>query len=515
MLNGIKHLPTDVYTTSAVTIPYFAKSAPLSTTTTIIGGLKLNFCTKCGNKIIDGTHFCTSCGNDLREGSTIETESDHNIDLDTVNPELDYDMDLITTKPGDNATSHLKFSKKTKIFMSISIVLIILIVIIVNIGNSLSDPSKIVKRFEKDISSNNASDLASILYCNDSRLKVDSKSISPLLAYFKSNPTYYDKVDQDLKNNAYNPKDIDIIKLVNTLTLSSDGKTFLIFPKYKIYIKPSFIAVTAPVKGVTFSINNTNIGESDSDNSTKEFGPYIPGAYTILANYKNSYVSSSTTYPLDLVTADNNIAKVNVLEDMKYINISSDTNYNDAEVFVNGKNVNVKVKDATHFGPINNSSQIYATLAQGGKKLTSKNYKGSSFDTDLALSFEEASSELTNVKDKLNILLSQYNYAFVDAINNNNPAAINSYVASGSQLYKLQEGYILSTAKSGIQETFISSYITNFNSISDDNKSGSFTSSESYIIYSKDGLSTPRTQSYVYGFQYNDASQTYQLTSIN
>ncbi|MBX4261009.1 zinc ribbon domain-containing protein [Clostridium estertheticum] len=58
----------------------------------------MKFCTKCGNKIIDGTRFCTNCGNDLREESTIETESDHNVDLDTANPELNYDTDLITTK---------------------------------------------------------------------------------------------------------------------------------------------------------------------------------------------------------------------------------------------------------------------------------------------------------------------------------------------------------------------------------------------------------------------------------
>ncbi|WP_279233587.1 hypothetical protein [Clostridium estertheticum] len=35
MLNGIKHLPTDVYTTFTVTIPCLAESDPLSTTATI------------------------------------------------------------------------------------------------------------------------------------------------------------------------------------------------------------------------------------------------------------------------------------------------------------------------------------------------------------------------------------------------------------------------------------------------------------------------------------------------
>ena len=446
--------------------------------------------------------FCTCCGNDLRKETTIANET-----------EPDDDDNFVTITPEENPISNFKLSKRSKISIVLFAILILAVVTLIKVGNSLSDPINLVTRFEKDIASNNASDLASILYCNDSRLKVDSKSISPLLSYFKSNPSYFNEVIQNLKNDSFSPKDIKSLNMAssNTLTLANKGKTFFIFPNYKIIIKPSFVNITTTVKDVTFSINNTQIGKSDADKSTKEFGPYIPGSYSILANYKGKYVTLSKPYPVDFVSPANGIAELSVFEDMKYLNVSSD--YPDAEIFVNGKNANVKVKDATKFGPINSSSKIYAKYVKEGKTLKSEEHSVSSGDTDLNLSFQYSTNDLVDVQNQLKDLLGHYTSYFAEAINTNNVSLIDPYVASGSDLYKAQHSYIPSTYKAGIQENIISANITNYN-ISDDNKSGSITTSEVYNLILKDGTSSNKTFNYVYKFEYNDSTSSYQLTSI-
>ena len=150
----------------------------------------MKFCTKCGNEVIEGALFCTSCGNDLRENITTKTNSEHDVDLDTTNPEIHYDMDLVNTKPESNdhidpvtsgpyedPTDGLKLSKRNKSLMALFVIIIVLIVTTIKIGNSLTDPSKLVTRFENDVATNNVSDLSKILYSNDSRLKIDSKTI--------------------------------------------------------------------------------------------------------------------------------------------------------------------------------------------------------------------------------------------------------------------------------------------------------------------------------------------------
>ena len=355
----------------------------------------MKFCTKCGKEVKEEQTFCTSCGNNLKIESTNETQSTEEINLtgesypideanstkesqpteETISAEESHPIDESekieeseqseeTISTEKQITSDSKLTKKSKIAIVVVTVLIVAIIAIVQVGNALSDPKKLEARFENDVVSNNSSDLASIMYCTDARLIVNSKSITPLLAYFKINPSYYEEIIKDLNNDILSPNNINSVTTSNTLNLSNIGKKFLFFPNYKINIKPSFVDITAPVKDVTFSINNVQIGSTDTDKSTKEFGPYIPGDYSILANYKGKYVTLSQPYPVDLVATSNGIAKLSVFDDMNYLNITSD--FSDAKIFVNGKDVNVTVNDATHFGPVDSSTRnICYTLSRG------------------------------------------------------------------------------------------------------------------------------------------------------
>ncbi|MGH4123101.1 MAG: zinc ribbon domain-containing protein [Clostridium sp.] len=468
----------------------------------------MKFCTKCGHEVKEEKLFCTFCGNNLSKENINE---DINETLNKIEPEYDNNSTTITSEK--SPVSNFKVSKKSKIAMVLIAILIITVIAVVKVGNSLSDPNRLVTRFEKAVASNNVSDLATIMYSTDSRLKIDSKSITPLLSYFKSNPSYFNDVIQKLKEDALTPKDINSLSIAssNTLTLASKGKTFFIFPNYKISIKPSFIDITTTVKDVTFSINNTQIGKSDTDKSTKQFGPYIPGTYSVLANYKGKYITLSKPYPVDLVSTSNGISKLNVFDDMTYLNISSD--YSDAQIFVDGKNVNVKVKDANAFGPIDSSTKIYATYVNAGKTLKSEEYSASNGTVDLHLSFQHSKDAQSNVENQLKDLLRYYTSYFTEAVNTNNVSLINPYVASGSSLYKEQQLYIPKTFAAGIKESIISADITDY-SISDDSKSGSVTASEVYTIVAKDGTSSNKSFKYVYKFLYNDSTSSYQFTSI-
>lgn len=449
------------------------------------------YCGKCGSAVEGNDSLCPNCATKVEQ---IPNENPY--------------------KERENPAPNSQLSKSSKIVMIVVAVLIIATVAAVQVGNSLSDPRKLVTRFKTDITTNNTSDLMSILYCNDARLTIDSKNVAPLLAYFKTNPSYFDEVSQSLNNDAFNPKDINSLSPMssNTLTLANVGKKFFIFPTYKINIKPSFIDITTGVKDVTFSINNTQIGKSDTDKSTKEFGPYMPGNYSIVADYKGKYFTLSQPYPVDLVSASSGKAKLDVFTDMNYLNISAD--YTDAEIFVNGKDINVKVKDAMNLGPINSSAKIYATYVKDGKTLKSDEHAVSNGNRDLYLSFQYATNQLNGIQGQLKHLLEYYTTYFSKAINSNNASYINPYVAIGSDIYTAQQSYIPKTYAAGIREYIISANITNY-TISDDNKSGSITTSEVYNITNQDGTSSNKAFTYVYKFIYNEPTACYQFTSIN
>ena len=315
---------------------------------------------------------------------------------ETVNESTDDSISM-PTAPDKVHRPTLKSSKMLKTSLLLCTIFIIFMVAIITISNSLTDSTKLVTRFEKDVSTNNTSDLAHIIYTNNDKLTVNNQSLLPLLSSFKSNPSYYNKVIDNLKNDAISPKNINSfnIKSGNILTLVNKGN-FMFFHDYKIIVKPCFVDIKTTVKNVTFSINGTQIGRSDIDNYSKKFGPYIAGNYTILAKFKGKYISQSKSYPVSLVSNNKGITRLNILDDMKYIHISSD--YSNAEIFIDGKDTNVKVSDATNFGPIDSSSKISATYIKYGTTLKSEDYSVSNEDTDLYLAFQNYNVYWNNVK---------------------------------------------------------------------------------------------------------------------
>ncbi|MBU3156510.1 zinc ribbon domain-containing protein [Clostridium estertheticum] len=478
----------------------------------------MKFCTKCGNEAKEEQTFCTVCGNNLKIESTNETRTVDKTNLsikdeplDEYNPIKEDDINEKYT------TNNIKSSKKFRI--AIALILIIIIVVIIQVGNSLSDPRKITKRFQQDIVTNNTSDLAEILYCNDARLEINSNNITPLLNYFKKDPSHYNKVIENLNNDALSPKDVSNLSVTssNTLTLAKVGKKFLIFPNYKISIKPSFVDITTTVKDVSFSINNVIIGKSDTDKSTKEFGPYIPGTYSIIANYKGPYVTLSKPYLVNTMESSDGIVKLSVFEDMNNLNITSD--YPDAEIFVNGKDTKVKVNNAANFGPIDSNSKIYATTVIDGKKLKSEEYSVAEGATDINISFEEAinnrnnaQAQLNGVKSQLNDLLNNYATALTDAINMNNFSIVGGYLTYGSELYQQLQESVPNSYVNGSLESVVFAKIIDFK-ISEDTQSGSITTSEKYNFTTMDSAPTDKIFSHTYNFQYNNDVASYQFTN--
>ncbi|MDD3224803.1 MAG: zinc-ribbon domain-containing protein [Clostridium sp.] len=499
----------------------------------------MNICAKCGKEVKDNQKFCTSCGSDLTKPNAIKIEDEQknsndiltnkdstfdddysnestdkeefNFDDENYNEDEDYNEDENYTTDRKPMNFHL--TKKVKIIIGVVIFLIIASFAVVKVGNYLTDPNKLVTRFKNDVSSNNTSDLNNILYCNDSRLQLNNKSIDPLLSYFKNSPSSLDNVVQSLDNDAISPKDVNSLSASSssTLTLVSVGKKFFFFPDYRLAVKPVFINIKTDFKDVNLSVNNTNVGKSDSDNFTKEYGPFVPGKYVVSANYKGKYITLNKTYPVNLVSDYKNTTDLTVLDGMNYVDISSE--YPNAEIFVNGKDSGIKVQDASKFGPLDSSAKLYATYAKDGKTIKSAEYSCSSGDTSPYLSFEDSENDLNDVQNQLSELLQNYISNFTEAVNTNNVSLVTPYIVAGSTLDKEMQTYVPNTYNGGTTESNVSSNIVKYN-ISDDNNSGNIQTSEVYTITNKDGTSSNKSFNYTYSFTYDQNSCSYKFLNV-
>ena len=460
--------------------------------------------------------FCAKCGTKLEEDICPQCSYTSSSKQDKPNQEY-----LSNIQPVNNDATPVRRSSGLSVGAKIGIIgatiAAVLLIGIFIAGNSLSKPSKVVSKFEKAVASDNKADLNNVLFCDDNRMEINENTIAPLLSYFKENPSYLNTVIKNLNNDAIISEQTNGLTVAtgksnqSILTLTYTGKKFLFFPSYKIDIQPTFIQIKAGIKDVTFSLNSTEIGKSDVDNYSKEYGPFIPGKYKLLANYKGKYVTLSEPHDVDLITANDGKANIDILTNLNYIKVKSE--YPDAAIFVNGKDAGIKVADAQNFGPLNSSTKVYATLTKDGRTLKSSEYTVSRGDTDIYLSFKEAENRVKNTEKQIHDLIYWYTRYFTAAINTNNFSAVEYCIYPGSKLYDEQKSYISDTYNQGIKETIMSFNITSCN-LNADNMTGTVTTEEVYNIDNK-GSSSVKTFKYKYTFKYNEAKGTYQLESIS
>lgn len=331
----------------------------------------MKFCSKCGSKVEIEQKFCSKCGFDLSN----EESKNH----------------FVSETKGNKSKDKLKLHSGSKNVIISTVIIMVLFVGCFIIGNNLSKPSKTISKFEKAVNLDDKKALSKILYSKDSKLEMSEGNAEFLLNYFKEDPLFLHQLIKDLnedslkfesfrKGNEINPKND-----ARAIRLGYVGKRFLVFPKYKIIVRPAFIEVKTELKDVEFSLNSVKVGKSDKDNYSIELGPFMPGKYELLASYKGSYVDLENTYNVDFIKRDNGKTSIKALGNSKNIRVTSE--YEHADIFVNNKETGVKVKDAVSFGPVSPDTSLYAVVTLDGKRVKSEEVKFHEGVSNVHLSF--------------------------------------------------------------------------------------------------------------------------------
>ena len=202
----------------------------------------------------------------------------------------------------------------------------------------------------------------------------------------------------------------------------------------------------------------------DNLNKSSQIGPLMPGNYSIVTELSNSYLNKSEV--LDVNTFDENYIDINIFEDLKTINISSDMP--DADLYVNNKDTGIKVKDAKNFGPIEENSVVYAITNKDGKNIVSNKYNIDS-SSDIYINFEDLKTSEEDFKRELYTLLSNYCADFAYAVNYNDFNYISPYFEKNSSIYNKQRHVVPYIYNQGIKEGFSSTEILSYEFNADTN----------------------------------------------
>ena len=225
---------------------------------------------------------------------------------------------------------NIKFSNLKEFIIRRKVILIVILLVFAGIGFEVgsykSSKNIILKNLEVALKENKPRRIYKDIKVDGER--ISKKEFEPLAEYYFENKDMVNNIIKDLKNNG----ESGFFKLIN--------KKILLFDNYHIEIAPVAIKVNCNFDETKIYINDEKIAE------TKIKRNLIPGKYLIkgklntlygeIEEKKEVYIMENLEYKLD----------------MPAINITLSSNFEDANVFINDKEINKQVKDVKKYGPI-------------------------------------------------------------------------------------------------------------------------------------------------------------------
>lgn len=231
----------------------------------------------------------------------------------------------------------IPFIKKYSVIIISVLLLLILLCLGYLVGNINKGRDKVINNLEMALKDDDVNKLRNVVRVNNK--KVSSEELKPLMDYFSNNISKIENTIRSLKTTDSS----------NEFTLEKTKGLFK--DKYKININLVNLTITSNFNEGEFTLNNTNkLIDGDT------FSDIIPGSYTIKGVLQSEYG--------DIVDTKDIVISENKKETFTFnaININVESDYEEAEIFINDVNTGYKVLDNKEIGPIISDGSVNVHL---------------------------------------------------------------------------------------------------------------------------------------------------------
>lgn len=381
-------------------------------------------CTNCGQDLEKGAKFCSNCGQnvekqeispkDLEETKVfhtglLESEEDHQSE-DTLTRGIDTEKireaeksevedyyneeDLEGTRVMDPIDEEYyeddgyyvqneeegffeKLSRNKGIVIGVIIFLIAIIAFVaLSRGNDGEGKEELVEEFIEALSARDATEVRKMIESPIPELQIDNAGVERLFSYIDSNPSFIEqtKIELERQSKYYDDgKEEDIEDLKNNITLKKKDKN-----QYTLQITPYYMNIKVGAKDTKIFIEDKEVGASDRDDFSGEYGPFMPGIYKIGAKYDTEHAQLETEQIVELMTDSPDMTKqiqeFQLQLEVNYITISTEDD--SAKIILDGADTGKRVRDleAGKLGPVNADSKFKLVLETPFGEFESKEY---------------------------------------------------------------------------------------------------------------------------------------------
>lgn len=305
----------------------------------------MRFCKECGSKLQDEAEFCPECGTSVSsEPEKKETQKSG------------ITQNQSRSKQVHKPNPKRPMSRKMKIILSSSAALVVALAATYFILSSFYTKEKAIEQFKQALADQDEKTLADMIYSDNSSLEIDETAVGGLLDFLDDSPSHQNEIFLSLErqveamdSSGSEEAMADTGTEEPVLELTKSGKKLLLFDEYKFKVQPYYFTIQTNYEDTDLFLNDEKIATADSDDYSKEVGPFMPGLYQVKAELENEYATFDNQEDLKLFGEDAS----------EYIEIYLDGNYVDIEaesmegtLIINGDETDLDLKDNPSFGPI-------------------------------------------------------------------------------------------------------------------------------------------------------------------
>lgn len=231
----------------------------------------------------------------------------------------------------------MKQNRIAVISVAAALIIVMLLAVVYVAGAKAADKDRVMDKFEKAVLKNDTGSAVRLLHSSDPSL-INDQTAAAWIDFLNKNPDYLTKIKNVLQN----------VDEASPVRLIKDGKTMLVFNRYLLDVSPHYIQASSNLPETKIYVDGTEAGAVSKEGEKKQFGPYLPGVHTVKGVFQGDYASIEDSREVDLFDAG---GQSDVAFSLKANYVTLSSNYDDADVYVNGKKIG-SVKENGKIGPV-------------------------------------------------------------------------------------------------------------------------------------------------------------------
>ncbi|MBT2257857.1 zinc ribbon domain-containing protein [Priestia megaterium] len=337
----------------------------------------MGYCKECGHQLTSEHEFCPECGHPVERKAASSEGVESQRYAEPASPSVEEGRESI--KPPN---------KKTKV-IAISVIAAAAILggAYYGIDKTMMAPKAVSEKFIASVKGNDVDKVKQ--YVNDGQIQLEAndEQTKSFITYLHENPDVMKSLSEGLAADSRALEaGVPSEDHSSYAKLEQDGKKWGIFDHYTVQVNPVYAKVQSTEDATAVYIDGQKAGTVSSD-SSKKIGPFLPGTHTVKGEVQNDYGKVENEQEIEGTNGED----VNVEFDWSDHAVYVSSDYDDATLFVNGKDTKTEIGDIDYLGPLpmDGSVKVYAKrkFDSGEKKTEEVSIKKGI--EDIALNFDE------------------------------------------------------------------------------------------------------------------------------